>query len=283
MAVAFGSIATATQNSGMGLNSLTIPKPSGLAAGNLLIAILGIADNEAYSLSGWTEKFNSGDTSHRMTVLTKKADAGDAAAANFIFASGGGSNRAKIGALVRVTGTSFAGADNITYDTDAATGTATPSYAGGVTPIAANSLLIMGAFVEDDVTMSGYAVTNNNPAWTEQADVLVNSTEDIALSVATATYAPTTTTGAYSLSLLASADSYGFLLSVIESQNAAGTTALLTPDTAFFAPVASANTAGTAALLLPNITLFDASGDAVMPRWTNVEKGTATWTDQLQP
>ena len=55
MAAAYRSIATVTRNSSSGSANLVITKPSGLTAGDLMVAVCAEKDNAHYTSSGWTE------------------------------------------------------------------------------------------------------------------------------------------------------------------------------------------------------------------------------------
>lgn len=279
MAVAFGSIQTASDNSG---TTLEITKPTGLAAGDLLIAILGLDGDTAFAATGWTQINHNDAGDQSMSILAKVADSSDASAVNFSFdATVANTDEEMIGALIRITGSAFSGAANIVDLSTTATATTTPSYATGITPHGTNNLLIMGALAygANTVTASTYAIANNNPTWTEQADFSINQTLDLSLSVATATYSAATITGAYSLTLSASVQSIGYILAIAENTNVAvtGATGALTltgNSGSATAGAAVAGATGTLTLSGNGGTLADVATD-----WTNTDKSSTSWTN----
>lgn len=282
MATAYGSIATATQNSGTGTPSLTITKPASLAAGDLMIAILGIHGSAThYTASGWTEVlFKSyGTPSAAVTVLAKVASSGDAAASDFTFSISGVDNIAKIGHIVRVTGNSFVGTENIQHDEDGSDFTTSHVYSGGVTPPLTSSLLIMGVIMPDLVNFSSYAIANNNPTWTERADSEINSTQDMTLAVATAPFAVQSATGNYSLTSSGSGDTAAFLLCVTETTDVTpapavieGTLNIVAPSVAAAANVAPSVITGAFSVEAPTVTLTPT-------KWSNPDKNLETFTN----
>lgn len=229
MAVAFGSIATVeTANI-----DLTIGKPTGLAAGDLMIAaIMNMEDNTDYTLSGWTLlDEDEAPASHNMSLLWKIATAGDVAASDFTFDNSSGGNHDQCGFIMRITGSGFTGAANIKLS--GITSVAAPNVSfTGVTPLGTNSLLILGAGFDatSSRTASGYAVVNSNPTWTERADVPHSGDNDGGICVATAIYAPNTPTGNASFTVSGDGSAYCFLISVQENTSAAvsGATGTLT-------------------------------------------------------
>lgn len=282
MAVAFGLVATNTASTGAG-TTLTITKPTGLASGDLMIALLNLSANtSAWTATGWTQKFNqaSGAPAITLTCLVKVADSSDASATDFTFTNGGSSDASKTGILFRITGTEFAGAGNITHDVDVVTSDTTPSYPGGVTPSVTSALLIMGAGTGGVDTFSTYAVTNSDPTWTERADINVNSTNDCSLSAATATYSVASTTGAYSLAISVSSDSIGYIMAIVES---ADVTVTLDTPSIEIAPQAPTIT-GDANLTLDLATIEIAPQPPTVTggtsKWNNTDKSAApTWNN----
>lgn len=221
MATAYASSSSANNN---GATTVVLTKPTGLAEGDLMIAALGqLGTNNLFSLTGWTSLGSSVAGDDALTILWKIADSSDAAASNFTFTSA--TNAVALGGLLRITGTSFTGAANLSIDIDLENpSTATPSFASSLVPPGDSSLLIMGMFIHDtggdnhDIT--GYAVTNSNPTWTERVSV-DNSGSDCDLEIATASFTPTTTPGAYSMAVgspaLVAGQTYGFIIGVKET------------------------------------------------------------------
>lgn len=276
----YGSIQTATLDPGE--TAIVITKPTSLAAGDLMVAVLAVTGTGSYTASGWSELAarTITDFNYRMTILVKVADSGDAAATNFTFdvpASGD----SKVGALLRVTGTAFSGLSNCTADTDRVASDNTPTYAGGVTPLASTSLLIMGCFSGGVGTSSDYAIANNNPSWTERADINVNDAEDISLSVATADYAFASSTGDYSLSITDGTETGGYIIAISDTANVSVTLTPLILNGTVNDVTPSAGVSVTLNPLTLNSTLPSVTVDSEDNPWTNQdESADDTWIDQ---
>jgi len=289
MAVAFGSIATATVSETGTANSLTITKPASLAAGDLMLAIFGYSGNTAeWALTGWTSALATSDTSARvLNVLLKVATSGDASASDFTFTISGGEPNNVCGAILRITGSAFAGTANVVATDSDTSGAQNPSYSGGVTPGAANTLLIMGAVAGGSVTgvtTGSYAVVNDNPTWTERADLTETggASNDILLAIATATFSVGTATGNYSLSFSADpGDSIGFLLSINETTNVTVSPTVITSSLNVQAPTVSGGatvTVGSTLSIVLNIVAPTVSAGTA--KWSNTDKSSApTYTN----
>lgn len=280
MAVAFGSIQTATLDPGE--TSIVITKPSGLAAGDLMIAVLAVTGpNQAYTATGWDELFanNIPNFNFKMNCLVRVADSSDAAATNFTF-NVNASGDSKVGALLRITGSSFSGLANCIADTDDVAADTTPTYTGGVTPVGSTALLIMGCFSGGLGTSSAYAIANNNPSWTERADISVNDAEDITLAVATADYAFATATGDYSLSITDGTETGGYIIAVSESANVTISPAVTVATATLPAPSVSAGSTATPAVITTTATLPAPTITTSDPEWTNQTKHSSSWTNQ---
>lgn len=278
----YGSIQTATLDPGE--TAIIITKPSGLAAGDLMIALLAVTGpNQSYTASGWDELFaqNIPNFNYKMNCLVKVADSSDAAASNFTF-NVNASGDSKVGALLRVTGT-FVGTGNCIFDKDVVTSDTTPTFTGGVTPLTSTSLLIMGCFSGTLGTSSNYAIANNNPTWTERADISVNDAEDISLSVATADYASASATGDYSLSITDGTESGGYIIAISDTANVSSTLTPLTmgstmPNLAFSSDVSATLTPLIVGSVLPTLTATSENGE-----WTDQSKNAVDdWDNQTK-
>lgn len=286
MATAFRSSASASKVHIGGTDTLTINKPTGTLEGDMLIAILGINGTAAtnYALSGWTSLANANDGSnYGIKILWKIAGASEGASYGFTIA--GIANNGMVGAIICVSSDEFGGAGNITVSTDVnVSATTTHTFTPGITPPSTNSLLIHGAFGRGLCTFSTYAITNNNPTWTEREDLQINATDDSSLGVATATPSAASATGDWTLTLSSSLEAVGFLLSVQESANATGTPAFVSSTQSAFPPTAVE--AGTTATLAfaggsTQSAFTPTSGKATSPtQWTNETKPSTTWTNE---
>ncbi len=192
---------------------LVVTKPSGLTAGDLMIAhISGInpsaGELELPTPGGWT--LGGQDTAvHNgcaiLAVFYKIATSDDAAASSFSFSNATGSPLLMGGAIYRVSGTG----STITVSIDVEnTNTSTPSFSNTVTPTVASSLLLFLVTAEGSGagSVASYAVTTDNPSWTERYDFdetgqFSESDGDALMGGATATRVQTTATGNSSCTL----------------------------------------------------------------------------------
>lgn len=274
MAVAYASHQTATSNTAGA--DLTITKPTSLAAGDLIMAFLwgGRNAGDWSTLSGWTRLGSAVTTDGsdaNMTVLAKVADAGDAAASNFTFTPNA-SHEEKFGLVARITGNFTGGISSLIvsdFDTDV-----TNSATGGVTPVATNSLLLMGVINHISAAAGGgNAVTNNNPSWTTQVADFINTAVDMGYNLATATYSVASATGTYSWSNAAL--SGACLISVSETVNntvspsaIAATASVIAPTVSGTANVTPTPVSVTASVPSPTVT-------TAAPKWVNADKSAA--------
>ena len=167
MAVALASFQNTTSDG----TALVLTKPVSLAVGDLLVAGIFVANqaNNTSSLntpSGWTlQEAVEANTQFELAVYLKTATSGDVAASNFTFSSSGGGYHMS-GFLARVTdpgivaGESSAanvGTENVVLST--------------FTPTRSNTLFLAFAASADTSTpsISGIALTTNNPTWTTEA------------------------------------------------------------------------------------------------------------------
>lgn len=283
MATAYQSIATAT-----GAPDLTINKPSGLAEGDLMIAFLGISDvglnsTATWTLSGWTEIAQQRNANTGGAILVKVASSGDASASNFTFTSSEGAGDA-VGALVRISGSAFSGSANIVVSVGESENQ-NPTFATPLTPISPNSLLFMfvvGGQVTN-VDYSSYAIANSNPTWTEIADVDdASGTDDCSIGVAWASYAPSTSTGNFSVATSSDAGGFvGFLLSVKENTNASANPSTVTITATPQAPTVVAGATVSVSALSQTFSVQTPTISTQSIEWTNESIPSASvWTEE---
>lgn len=130
--------------------SLVVTKPSGLAVGDLMVAVASSTDSRTVAPpGGWTTFEDTSNGTNRTSVHTKIADAGDAAASNFTFTTSAGFSNASV-ALLRISGAIATGIVTA-YNTGANDTTVT---CANVTTVADGSLVIWGA----------HQVANSGPA-----------------------------------------------------------------------------------------------------------------------
>lgn len=288
MAVNYGSYTEATV---IGDGACSPTKPSGLAAGEMMVAFCYRDIDDFTTPSGWTKLGTvlSGSGTDRLTVFAKVADSSDAAASNFSFTPSGTSGADTSVVLVRVTYTAAgftSPAVNIVSSivTDDSTGGENFISGSGVTPLRANSLLLMSAGTLESVNIdfSAYAVANNNPSWTEITDKTPSSTEMV-YGAAYGSYAAATATGSYSMTVNTNGEYVMALVSITENQSVTvtpSTLALTSPS--FNTPTISAGvsiTPTTLALTSPSFNTPTASATAPT-QWTNESENSSSWTNE---
>lgn len=299
MAIAFGSVSTGAFASTDGTAwTITLTKPASLAAGDMMVAVIGVTEAEAgEAVSGWTKIGNiSQGTNLALIVYAKTADAGDVAASNFTFVprTGNGSTNDYIcGSLLRLTGTSpIASATYFGTGTDEDKG-ATHTYAGTNFPVpipVADSVLVVATLgIEIDVvgvtTVSNYAIATDNPTWTERFDTNINDTTDFVFAVATAPRAAITSTGNLTMDYATTGyRSAGILLAVIEQVNVTVSPAVIVmgnsvatmiqaPAVTGDANVSPAVITAASAVQAPTVTVANA-------KWSNTSKSSApSWAN----
>ena len=288
MAVGFGSITTAIANESAD-NSLqvTLTKPAGLAAGELMIAVISYSDTvetQFFALTGWTSHTLSQESGDLVTtILWKVADAGDAAASDFTFTKTAGDEVVNLcAALMRITGSGFSGLGNITAADSGISSDAAAVYTGGVTPTA-NSLLIMIATSGGTTaTASTYAIVTSDPTWTERAELTsIDSSPDNNLVIATAVRTEATATGNFSLTWSADpGESVGFLFSIQESTNVTVSPSVITATLSVQAPTVSGGATVSPAVITMTATIQAPTVTLTDPKWTNTDKSSTSWVNQ---
>lgn len=281
MAVAFRSVATTNivQNDGSSW-AVTITKPSGLTAGDYMVAIIGTSTNAtAEAISEWTflgDQQNGVDA--RLLVYGKTASSADAAATDFTFTphtGNGGSNDGKGGCLIAISGTAPV-TDSSLIDFGTANADAS-TYSGGITPPVA-SILVMAAWGQNGsaTTVSAYAVATDDPTWTERMDDTEPSgTSDYVLGVATAPRTAVTATGDFSLTFSASAQSAGVLLAIIESTNVTVSPAVVTAIATIPAPAVTAGATVSPAVITATASVQAPTVTTPASKWVNPDKSSA--------
>ena len=299
-------VESTSTTSGADQNNLTLTKPSGVEAGDLLLLITHGDGLSAATCTGFTSSLskaqnNSGSVPDLTTsILYKIADSGDEAASNYTIALTG-SNTLGVATMLRISG--WESGDPI-HASASAGGAADPVTTTGASSLAlarpAPALIVaVGHFVSSDsplssATFSGYSITSgvSNPSWTEVNDTEVRTNGNLynkALAVAYANTTDTSDITAYSISV--SSDSSGaddgvasLLAVIVEPTDASGTNALLevAQDTIFSNTGVEVGGTGTNTLLEASPTFQTQSGNATSPtQWTNEAKPTDTsWTNE---
>ncbi len=284
MAVAFESFANISVT--LNQTSITIAKPTGLAAGDLMVAFLAILDAASTIdvTSGWTDSGvgelngSSLGTTFRGRVLYKVADSSDAAASNFTFTLTGGNTDFVGGSIHRISG------QNANQPIDVKVGffttdSATPSLATGLTPSYANELYLFCTAWTGGTGISSQAIATDNPTWTEDFDTV----STLGLAVAHATRSATTALGNASFTIdggTGNSDSIFFMIVVRDIVSVTVSPSVLNSTGTLLAPTITGG-----ATVSPSV--INATGAVLTPihndqaDWSAQDKSdTATWTNQ---
>lgn len=288
MAVAYASV-NSTNFLTTQASSITITKPTGLAAGDLLIAFLGKTDtvnpttSDIDTPAGWTsvgnQKFDSNEV--ELKIVYKIADSADAAASNFSFTSDEACHLG--GVLVRVTGEGgsnpFAASE---FDLENSAATA-KTYTAASTPATANSL-IMAVYMGINIpTLTiGTYISTPSITWTEAAEIQNDSAnKDPGLAVAYGTYTGTSQFTQYGATFSGAATTAAALL-IITPQvdgNADVSHLAVTPTLNGLTATHGGGADVSHLAVPPTLNSLPTTNTSDLPQWTNSDKNSATWTN----
>jgi hypothetical protein len=257
---------------------VVLNKPSGLAVGDLMMAILAIqigTDTSFTVPSGWTSYATSSHTGLKLTFLTKLAESADVSASTFTFTKGNADSC--VGALMRINNFGFIDQTAVTNKSSASV-----SLTGltGVTPTKINELLIMAvvgsAGSGTDPTYSSYAVATSNPTWTEIFDVSHGSaTAGFACAVATRPEITATGNASITLDTYPTGGNYIVrLISLAPRVDSSSTPSAI--GNAYFRVPPHIQPIKNVSFSIPEST--STSRDKIL--WTNETKPTTTWTNE---
>lgn len=284
------AVASTANNSATSSSSVVITKPTGLAVGDLMIAVLAASATTTVDIntpSGWTAVTDVSLDSGRVDIFYRVADSGDVAASNFTFNT---SISAALfgGSLMRVTG--FLSSDILDTFADAANNTAnsaTISFASSVTAEREGSLFVMVFGANDGNSgvgsISGYTTTGGSLTFTELFDYsLDESTRDPIIGGAYAIQGAATSVTAFGATLSNTKDNHAGIMAIFRAViDASGTAALHSADADFFAPAASSGTSGTAVLHSASGELFTQSGRATtQTQWAAEAPDATSWVNE---
>lgn len=287
-----------TQSTTASVPSITATHPSGLAAGDMLIASIscvtgGANDHDYTTPSGWTviEDVNSGSNNNVVhKIYGKIAEASDVSAGSTTFTATGttGEMDNAIALMARVTGTNgftSVAANIVSSSSLNASPSSSHSFTGVTTQSVETVLLLCTAseITDGDINFSGYSVVNNNPTWTEELDVY-NEPSGVAnnAAMASALYAYKQATGNASVSFDTNGGSIASaLIAVTENINATVTPSTLALAATLNTPTMSAGVSFEPTTLALAPTLNTPTPKATTgTAWTNKTKPSTTWTNQ---
>lgn len=274
-----------------GVTNINITKPTGLAVGDTMIAVVSGHDTGAFTFttpSYWTlvQSIQTAGTALNTNIFLKVADSSDVAASQFNFAAS--ANLTQFGGtLMRISGAIASPLDTSEKD-ELGAASATITFTGS--SVAANQdeliLMVMVGMQTDSgvVTLSGY---NSTPSltWTEVTEDSVNSgTTDPVYGIAYANVTSGITFTQYGATLSSSKQEHGGALILIKSVvNATGTNTLLEVSPLLSTQNGVGGTTGTNALLVVEPQIFTQNGKVTnSTQWTNLDKPTVSNVNNLE-
>lgn len=280
MAVTYESVQSAT---GSG-TSITVTKPTGLAVGDVMVFIWSTNNTPgSVTATGWSVLTSVGPHSasdNYMNAYYKIADSSDTAASDFTHTIN--NSRPWVGAILRLSDCSA----DFVATVGTSTNDSTPTYSGGITPDAADSLFIMAISVDGSTNTSAYSLTTDNPTWTERVDTVSGSSP--MLSIATATRSAVTASGDWNATISSSAESSSILTSVQSAQSVTITPTVLNVVSSIQEPtvgiskIFSVSPLTIASSVLTPTFYSDPWTGGVKsgaPTWTDATKNSSSWTD----
>ena len=285
--------AFATDNNN-GATSITVTKPTGLAVGDLMVAVISFSRETGSNpviatASGWAAAATQSNTGMSASIQFKIADSADVAASNFTFSTSSGSGSPAAG-ILRCTGHSPANTLEGSFGgSDVAPGTDNViSFSGTGTVRVANCLVVM-AFSASDTSggtngnTSGYTTTPST-TFTELYDHNGGGTQRILNAGAYGINTGTSNITQFGANLSVNIDGHAGVIAIFRpNYPSTGTTALVASSPTLFntSPRADTNVTNTPRNVSPTITA--PNGRVLQPTvWTDQVKTTTTWTDRTK-
>lgn len=284
---------TSKASGGAGIATITITKPTGLVAGDLLV-FAGVSSEQGggactiSTKSGWTLVNNVGGTGELANIQYKVADSSDAAASNFVFTKS--TNGQAAGALFRIS--NYFASSLVEDSATATTGAAAVDTTVALTPsldfTVENCLIIAALAVGDNVsanpaTISAYTSTPTL-TWTELVDMEAefSSGNDVGGSIVYATNSGTTSLSSFGATLSNGFDDHVLAMVAIRpNYPTSGTNSLLSVSVTNFNQAGSSGVSASGDFLEVAYTTNSQSGQATAPtQWTEQTKESTTWTDK---
>ena len=184
--------------------SLTVNKPSGVTADDVLVASIAVRNDESITApAGWTQQYSDDTSSMRMAVFTRTAEGSDGASYTWTF---GDPVSTAIGGII-----AFSGLDPVS-PVDVSAGQVNGSSSSATAPSVSTT-------VGDATLVALYAIANDAtftpPAgMTERLDVLADTTADGAATTADVSVASAGATGTKVATASKSGDTIGVLVAL---------------------------------------------------------------------
>lgn len=184
---------THSKSPGISSASAVIPRPEGLAVGDLMFAHVShkfITSGNITAPANWNLINETTSTLVRVGLWWKVADSGDVSATDFTFTNAGSGST--MGVIVRVP--SYNTLDPVGENNNGA-GTSATVTTSGITPEDANSLILFFIGTGNDVTVSGHALATDDITWAEQYDYITDVGSDCSAALAYGVRPQITATG----------------------------------------------------------------------------------------
>lgn len=258
--------------------SANIPKPTGLAVGDTMIAFFcsnGSSISAHTPPAGWISLVSTAETDRQLsTVYSKTADAADVAASTYTFSSDG-SSLVCGGIIARLT--------NVGVIAGTASGSVLAANASntfsGFTPSRPNTLFLffvgLGRSGSSDsaYSSSSVSIATDNPSWTKQTEYVldvVNETHALAFWTATRSAATATGNLTHTYNDTGSTKSVnGLLVAISDTINGS-----ITPTTKIaayaFSPISETE--------INAVVENPETGTRHPAQWTNTPKDNTDWT-----
>lgn len=269
MAIVIETIQTTNYTAG---TTVVITKPTGLAVGDLLLAVIGVIDESETSTpttpAGWTDIYKISTSTFSLAglgVYYKVATADDVSASDFTFASSRTPD-AMCGVLYRISG---AGGAN-TYEVDTETASGALTFTKALTPGVLSTLINIFQS-SSGVSYSSYTLTGGTSVtFTERIDTNSGSNAMAVADGAYASLAEITQVGVTTSS--GTPTTRNMLVALYTQANASATATLLQATPVFFAPTPGITASGTATLLEATPTFLAPVSTVTSQKWTNTDK-----------
>lgn len=261
---------------------LVITKPTGLAVGDLLVALIGYTGNTAPSTpAGWTAAFGiTSAVSDGVFSFYKIADSSDVAASDFSFTVDSTASTTG-GRLLRVTGGTSTGV--VDFDgSSLATDTSTPSVTVSLDTTVDECLII--ALFENgrspaNCVFSTYIVSDTNPTWTELFDDEDTTSFGFAAASAEISVRRTITSIGATMDSSRAHTNIG-ILAIPPQKNANQSPAVLSVVASVQEPtITSSPVAQTPSVITITSSVQAPTVATPAPTWINPDKTSSTWTN----
>ena len=284
MAVVIESVASTAPTTAAG-GTITITKPTGLADGDLMIAVIQSENGTITTPAGWTHYTAASPRTGLTNMYGKVADGTDAAASNFSWTESGSTYGG--GTLYRISGALFS---EIIEDGGSHLEAVNTAVIGvDVEPIANNSLIILHGVVTGSDTytsnLSAFYITGGaTPTFTNRT-FLRDDGDNINMGLVDGFYASEDTITVIGFNDPNAESKYAGILLIPPLQDASGSNILATATATAFTQAGMTNASGSNTLATASSASFAQTGTATRPtQWANPAKpAVADFTNTPKP